>query len=195
MRLGLVVPVLLVLAGCAPRPLTPTAGVSRGRIPNLVGSSVIVVPVQTARGVRGDATAELVDALRSRGRGVRWIMPDTLRAALKRSPALGVPLDDIPVDVFLHAQVNRLGDPAFGYIRRLNALTNARLAFIPVEVRRTPDTTAGPGADEFVCALVDAESGYVAWFGIIAGEPGEAASPRALASAADAVARRLFPGL
>ena len=180
----------LALAGCAS---APVAGASRGRIPQLVGASVIVIPVQTARGVQGDATAELVDALRARGQGVRWFMPDTLRTALKRSPALAVPLDAIPVDVFLHAQVNRLGDPAFGFLRRLNALTNARLAFIPVEIRHRADPAGGPGADEFVCAIVDAETGYVAWFGVIAGEPGEAGSPRALASAADAVARRLFP--
>jgi hypothetical protein len=186
---------LLVCAGCAPRKAAPSAGVSRGRIPDLVGTSVVVIPVQSNRGIPGDPTAELADALRARGRGVHWFMPDTLRIALARSPALGVPLDAIPVEVFLHAQVNRLGDPAFGFLRRLNALTNARMALVPVEVRHRTDPGGGPGVDEYVCALVNAENGYVAWFGVTAGEPGEASSPRALASAADAVARRLFPGL
>jgi hypothetical protein len=152
----------------------------------------MVMPVQASRGVAGDASAELVYALRARGQGVRWIMPDTLRAALARNPTLDVPLDALPVGVFLRAQVNRLGDPMFGYLRRLNALTGASVALIPVEVRYRPATAERPGAVELVAALVDAESGRVGWFGIVEGEPGEASSPRALASAADALARLLL---
>jgi hypothetical protein len=152
----------------------------------------MVMPVQASRGVAGDASAELVYALRARGQGVRWIMPDTLRAALARNPTLDVPLDALPVGVFLRAQVNRLGDPMFGYLRRLNALTGASVALIPVEVRYRPATADRPGAVELVAALVDAASGRVGWFGIVEGEPGEASSPRALASAADALARLLL---
>ena len=171
----------------------PTAGSSRGRIPDLLGATVMVMPVQSTRGVEGDATAELVDALRTHGAGVHWLMPDTLRFLLRRSPALDVPLDALPVGVFLRAQVNRLGDPMFGYLRRLNALTDARVALIPVEVRRGAATPERAAADEYAAALIDATSGRVFWFGIVAGEPGEAASARALASAADALARTVLP--
>jgi hypothetical protein len=178
----------LALAACATGS-APDAGASRGAVPDLVGVPVMIMPVQATRGVAGDATAELVDALRARAEGMRWIIPDTLRSALARSPMLDVPLDALPVGVFLRVQVNRLGDPMFGYLRRLNALTGAPIALIPVEVRYRPATAERPGAVEFVAALVSAESGRVGWFGVVEGEPGEAGSPRALASAADALAR------
>jgi hypothetical protein len=184
--------IALALGGCATGS-APDAGGSRGAIPDLVGVPVMIMPVQATRGVAGNASAELVDALRARGRGVRWIIPDTLRAALARSPALDVPLDALPVGVFLRAEVNRLGDPMFGYLRRLNALTGATVALIPVEVRYRAATAERPGAVEFVAALVSAETGRVGWFGVVEGEPGEPSSPRALASAADALARRLIP--
>jgi hypothetical protein len=100
-----------VLSACAAQPSAPRAGSARGRIPDLIGVPVMVLPVQTTRRVSGDASAELVYALRARGQGVRWLMPDTLRTALARSPSLDVPLDALPVGVFMRAQVNRLGDP------------------------------------------------------------------------------------
>jgi hypothetical protein len=183
---------MLASSACATAS-APTAGASRGVIPDLFGVPVMVLPVQATRGVAGDASAELVYALRTRGQGVRWIMPDTMRAWLGRNPTLDVPLDALPVGVFLRTQVDRLGDPMFGYLRRLNALTGAQVALIPVEVRYRAATAERPGGVELVAALVNAESGRVGWFGIVEGEAGEASSPRALASAADALARRLLP--
>ena len=179
---------VLVLWACA-SPSPPAAGESRGAVPALGGVRVMVMPVQAMRGVPGDATAELVYALQARGPAVRWVMPDTLRAQLARSPALDVPLDGLPVGMFLRVEVNRLGDPMFGYLRRLNALTGAPVALIPVEARYRATTADRPGAVELVAALVDAQSGRVGWFGVVEGEAGEAASPRSLASAADALAR------
>jgi hypothetical protein len=169
----------------------PTAGSSRGAVPDLIGAAVMVLPVQATRGVSGDATAEVVDALRGRGAGIRWLMPDTLRARLARSPTLDVPLDHLPVGVFLRVQVDRLGDPMFGYLRRLNALTGAPVALIPVEVRARAATADRPGAVEVAAALVSAESGRVAWFGVVEGAPGDGSDVGALASAADALARLL----
>ena len=182
---------VLALAACAGS--APSAGSSRGAVPDLSGVAVMVLPVQAVRGVPGDLSAELVFALRERGPQVRWIVPDTLRAALARSPALDVPLEALPVGVFLRVQVNRLGDPMFGYLRRLNALTGAPLALIPVEVRYRAATPDRPGAVEMVAALVSAESGRVGWFGVVEGEAAAGTSPRAIASAADALARRLLP--
>ena len=185
---------LAVALGACATGSAPDAGASRGAVPDLLGVQVMVMPVQATRGVAGNASAELVDALRARSRGVRWIIPDTLRALLARNRTLDVPLDALPVGIFLRAQVNRLGDPMFGYLRRLNALTGAPVALIPVEVRYRAATAERPGAVEFVVALVNAESGRGGGFGVVEGEPGEAASPRALASAAEALARRLVPG-
>ena len=153
----------------------------------------MVLPVQAIRGVTGDAEAELVYALNARGRGVRWLMPQTLRAQLARNPALDVPLDNLPVGVFLQAQVDRVGDPLYGYLRRLSAISNGTVVLIPVEIRHRATTPERPGAVEVVTALVDVGSGRVAWFGVVQGEAGDGSSPGALASAVDALARVLFP--
>lgn len=181
----------LALCACGANP-PPGAGSSRGAVPDLFGIPVMVLPVQTTRGLTGDATAELVYALRTRGQAMRWLMPDTLRSRLARTPTMDVPLETLPVGIFLRTEVDRLGDPMFGYLRRLNALTGGKVALIPVEARYRPATAERPGAVEFVAALVSAESGRVGWFGIVEGEPGEASSGRALASAADALARRIL---
>ncbi|MSR36183.1 MAG: hypothetical protein EXR95_05995 [Gemmatimonadetes bacterium] len=181
----------LALCACGANP-HPGAGSSRGAVPDLFGIPVMVLPVQATRWLTGDATAELVYALRTRGQAMRWLMPDTLRSRLARTPTMDVPLETMPVGIFLRTQVDRLGDPMFGYLRRLNALTGGKVALIPVEARYRPATAERPGAVEFVAALVSTESGRVGWFGVVEGEPGEASSGRALASAADALARRIL---
>ena len=188
---------VLALAACSSLGMgsapPPAAGASRGGVPALDGVQVMVFPVQSMTNVRGNADAELTDALGARGPEVRWIMPEALRSMVARSPALDVPIEDLPVGVFLRAEVRRIGDPLFGQIRRLAALANGRLALIPIEVRHRPDTPEKPGAVEVVAALIDATNGNVYWFGIVEGVAGSATDPRALASAADALARRLLP--
>ncbi|MEX0741799.1 MAG: hypothetical protein WD079_03315, partial [Phycisphaeraceae bacterium] len=69
---------------------------------------------------------------------------------------------------------------------------------IPIEVRRaaSPDGVAVAGealSVEIAAALLSARTGRVYWFGIVEGEPGAAGDPRALASAVDALVRRLVP--
>ena len=190
---SLLVAALIVLGACRPRPGPPIAGAARGAVPDLIGAEVLVLPVQGSRGVAGDPDAELGYALRTRGGGVRWLMPPELREALRRSPALDVPLDALPVGIFLRAQVDRVGDPLYGYLRRLAAVAGGQVALIPIEVRHRPGTADRPGAIEVVAALIDVGSGRVAWFGVVEGEAGDGGSPRALASAADALARLLLP--
>ena len=183
----------VALAGCLHAPGPPTAGAARGFVPDLRGTPVMVLPVQSRPGVPGDPEAELVFALTQRGPGVRWLMPATLRAELARSPMLDVPLEQLPVDVFLRVQVNRIGDPLFGYLKRLSAISGGRLALIPVEVRHRAATKDRPGAIEVVATLIDVDGGRVTWFGVVQGTAGEASNPAALASAADALARVLLP--
>jgi hypothetical protein len=153
----------------------------------------MVLPVQSNVGVTGNAEAELVDALGARGGGVRWLMPQQLRAMVARSPTLDVPIDALPVGIFLQAQVDRVGDPLYGQLRRLAALANGQLALIPIQVRHRPDAPERPGAIEVVATLIDTGNARVLWFGVVEGVPGGGADPRALASAADALARRLLP--
>lgn len=187
-----------LLAGCASAP-APQAGQSRGYVPTLDGREVIVFPVQRNLGVEGDATAELVFALEGPGAGPAWLLPDELRRTLARSPGLDAPLDNLPVDVFLRAQVNRIGDPIYGVMRRIGAVTGADLALLPVAVRPgaagvdSAGAADGPVPAEYVAALLEVRTGRVVWFGVEEGSAGPRDDPRRLASAAEALARRLVP--
>lgn len=187
--------------GCAGAP-APAAGQARGSVPSLLGRSVIVFPVQRNLGVRGDATAEMVFALEGPGEGPDWLLPAELERVLAQSPGLDAPLENLPVDVFLQAQVNRIGDPIYGVLRRIGAVTDADLALLPVAVRpgvpAEPEDGAaaaeeGPVPVEFVATLIEVRTGRVVWFGVEAGAAGAADDPGRLASAAEALARRLVP--
>ena len=173
------------LASCGGTP-PPSAGQARGFVPSLLGRKVIVFPVQRDLGIGGDATAEMVFALQGTGSGPEWLLPDELRSTMARSGSLDAPLDNLPVDVFLQAQVDRIGDPIYG--------------ILPIAIRPGPppvDSTGsvidGPVAAEYVAALLDIRTGRVIWFGAEGGLPGAVGDPSRLASAADALARRLVP--
>jgi hypothetical protein len=169
-------------------------------VPSLLGRKVIVFPVQRDLGIGGDATAEMVFALQGSGAGPEWLLPDYLRSTMARSGSLDAPLDGLPVDVFLQAQVDRIGDPIYGIMRRIGAVTSADVALLPIAVRPGPppvDSTGavidGPVAAEYVVALLDVRTGRVIWFGAEGGTPGRIGDPSRLASAAEALARRLVP--
>lgn len=192
----------VVLAGplaCGGSP-PPAAGQARGYVPSLLGQKVIVFPVQRDLGVGGDATAEMSFALEGVGAGPEWILPDELRTVMARSGSLDAPIENLPVDLFLQAEVDRIGDPIYGVLRRIGAVTSANVALLPVAIRPGPAPTgedgmslAGPVAAEFVAALIDVRSGRIIWFGAEGGTPGGVGDPTRLASAAEALARRLVP--
>jgi hypothetical protein len=190
----LIVGGLIVLGACGPRRAPPAPGESRGAVPDLAGRTVMVLPVQQIEGLAGDGDAELAFALQTRLGDVEWVFPPALRRALQGSPALDVRLDALPVGVFLQAQVDRIGDPLFGAMIRLGALTGAGVALIPVAVRYRPGATGAAGVGEVVAVLLDVRTGYVAWFGVEAGQPGDASDPGVLASVLDALARRMAGG-
>ena len=186
-------------ASCGGTP-APSAGQARGFVPSLIGRKVIVFPVQRDLGVGGNATAEMVFALQGSGAGPEWLLPDELRSTMARSGSLDAPLENLPVDVFLQAQVDRIGDPIYGILRRIGAVTSADLALIPIAVRPGPaalDSTGavidGPVAAEYVATLLDVRTGRVIWFGAEGGSRGPVGDPNRLASAAEALARRLVP--
>lgn len=176
--------------------MVPRPGLHFGAVPALQGQEVMVVPVQHMRGIPAgvQADAELAFALRERGPRVQWLFPDTLRSITSRSPGIDIPLETLPVGAFLQAEVERVGDPLYGHLRRLNALTGAPLALIPVQLRyrSQPESVEGEvlePAMELAASLVHVQSGRVLWFGIVDGTPGEVDDPGTLASAADALAR------
>lgn len=199
LRAGGALSALLLVAACASGGERPDEGPAFGGVPALAGVRVMVFPVQAQPGVAGDATREMVFALGAAPH-VRWLAPDDLRAALRGSPSLDVELTGLPVGVFLQREVRRVGDPLYGVLRRLAALTDGEVAMIPLQVRHRaaevdPVASAppGPGHLEVVATLVSPRNGRVFWTGVVAGAPGAADDPAALASAMEALVDRLAP--
>jgi hypothetical protein len=182
----------LLTFGCAGAAPAPTAGSSQGFVPDLRGRQVMVFPVQMRAGVPGDAGPEIVFALRTRGTEVDWIFPDELEAVLARSPIVDSAVRGLAVGVFLNAEVERIGDPLFGQLYRLGALTGSDIALIPVVVRAGAEGVGGTSVVEIAATIVNVRTGQVIWFGIVAGRPGSVADFGSIASAVEALAETLL---
>ncbi len=175
-------------------PAPPVAGEGTGPRPDLRGASVMVFPIQAIRGLPGMVDAELVFALTARGEEVDWMVPDELREIVRRSPGLDVPLEGLPVGVFLRTVVDRIGDPIYGVLRRLTALTDVTIAVIPVIARYRPGPSPQDGAAEIAVAVLNARTGRVIWYGVIEGTRGPADDPAVVASVMDELAKVLTGG-
>jgi hypothetical protein len=179
------------MAGCAHRKAAPPGpGTSRGTPPDLRGVRVMVFPVQSVQGVQGDADAEVAFGLRARSAAVDWVLPDRLRESLAGAPSLDTRIQGLPVGAFGAGEVRRVGDPLYGQLRRLGALVDAAVAFIPLSASVLQDPDGG--AVVVAATLIDVRTGYVLWFGVVKGDSGDPGEPRALASAVDALARTLL---
>jgi hypothetical protein len=188
----LLVAAALALGACGTRSAAPPEpGTIRGVAPDLRGIRVLLLPVQQNLGVRGDLDAELSYALRERGRDVAWIAASELEAMLARSPAMQARTRGLPVGIFVQAEVQRVGDPLYGELRRIAALVNAEAVVLPVQA--TLEVT--PGEDPKIrlwTALIDVRSGRVPWFAVLEGGAFPQGDPRALASAVEEVSRSLL---
>jgi hypothetical protein len=182
--------VVVLLVACASGSPDAGSGGTRGAVPDLRGARVLVLPTQILEGVRPDLTVdeELAFALRTRTQRVSWIFRAEVEAALRRSPNVQASLADLPVGIFLQAEVNRIGDPLYGEIRRLTTIVGADIAVIPVLLTYGED-----GAYHLVSALLEPTSGRVLWVTTVDGEAGPPDDPGTLASLADALARALAP--
>lgn len=193
------------------RTAAPTAeATAAAPAPDLSGARAMLLPVQIAGGIPGDADAELLHAVSGRPGASTWVLPDELEQALRTNPSLDARLDGLPVGMFLRREVQRVGDPLFGILRRLGAVSGADLAVLPVTVRYRsgvdpapseapeasgdgPASAGATGAVEVVAAVVAVRTGQVLWFGVVEGQPGAVDDPAALASAVDAFVKRLLP--
>jgi len=182
--------VLLVAWSCGPPPAPPGPGEARGFVPDLRGYPVMVFPIQLQSGVPqgllGDP--ELAHALGNRGQGVDWIFPQDMENILRRSPSVPAQIQGLPVQVFLQAEVKRVGEPLYGHLVRLGGLTGADVALIPVELRYGED-----GSYLLSVAVVVIRTARVAWYGVVEGAPGDADDQGALASVAEKMAQVLLP--
>jgi hypothetical protein len=182
----------LTLAGCGARTAPPPEpGTIRGVAPDLRGIRVLLLPVQQNLGVRGDLDSELAYALRERAGDVVWITAAQVEEVLARSPSMQARTRGLPVGIFVQAEVQRIGDPLFGELRRMAALVDAQAVVIPVQAT----LEAAPGEDPRVrlwTALVDVRSGRVPWFAVLEGGAFPSGDPRSIASAVEEVSRSLL---
>ncbi len=194
-RAGLLLTLALMtvsVVGCAPKTVEPPVpGASSGIIPSLRGATVLLLPVQRNVGVGSGADSELAYALRLRGADTEWVDPDRIRRVAAQS-VMDFPIDRLPIDNFFRADVERLGDPIYGLFRRISALTDAELAFIPLAVSVRPGTEEAEQAIEVMATLVDIRTGRVLWIGTEEGV-GDPGNPGTLATAMESMARRIYP--
>lgn len=151
----------------------------------------MVLPVQENLGVPGDPEAELAFGLRQRATGVTWILPPEIERSLARSPGLDAKTRGLSVGAFEGAEVRRVGDPLYGELRRLAALVDGEVAFLPVRMSLQV-AEDGLAAVRLSSALVHVRTGRVMWFGVVEGDFVASDDPRGLASAVDRLARTLL---
>ena len=162
--------------------------------PDLRGVRVALLPFQRVVGVSGDPYAELVFTLTDRGREVDWILEEEIVEILERSPAVQTRTRGLGVSLFLQAEVDRVGDPLYGELRRMSALVDAQAILLPLQVSFEPNPEI-PGSGPRVrlsATLVEPRTGQVMWFGIEEGGEYPLDDPRGLASAVEQLARTLL---
>lgn len=185
---------LVALAACGGTARSPEPGQAYGTPPDLRGRRVVLLPVQQVVGVAGDPDAELRFTLSELGQDVEWVFEDEVEQVLARSPAIQARTRNLPVGVFMQAQVQRIGDPLFGELRRIAALVNGEAILLPVRASFEPNESIPGSAPRvrFTIALVEPRSGRVVWFGIEEGGEFPAGDPRGLASAVERLAGTLL---
>jgi hypothetical protein len=191
---ALLATLVLVLAGCAGTAPPPEPGQSRGVPPDLRGRRVILLPVQQNLGVRGDVDAEIRFTFTDRGREVEWIFEEEVEQVLARTPGMDTRTRGLPVSLFTSAEVERVGDPLYGQLRRMSALVEADVILIPIAATFEPNETIVNGQPRvrLTATLVEPRTGRVVWYGIEEGGDFEQSDPRALASAVEALAATVF---
>lgn len=175
----------------------------------LSGQTVLVLPVQhveaTAAGWIGDARsareaarqadAEIQFALSEEAGRATWVLPEQQVRMLRRRPSITVDPYTLSTDEVRDegGRLRRIHDPLYGEVRALAALFDTRLAVWPLEiVRLDVESEAEASVVGIRTLLLDARGGDVLWQGLIEGGV-EGTGPAALASAAQAFARRTSP--
>lgn len=183
----------LLLTACGGTAAPPQPGDSRGVPPDLRGRSVMLLPVQHNLGIPGDPSAELTFALTERGDQVDWILEDEIQEILERSPGIDADTRGLPVGVFLQAEVDRIGDPLYGQLRRMASLVDADAVVLPVAAsyEANPEVEGSTPRVRLTATIIEPRSGRVLWFGVEEGGDFDRTDPRALASAAERLARTI----
>ncbi|HEX4932262.1 MAG TPA: hypothetical protein VFV33_03730, partial [Gemmatimonadaceae bacterium] len=86
-----------------------------------------------------------------------------------------------------------LGEPFASQLRSLAGVSDARYAFIPLELRLEPVPDAATGRAVLQVAVVDARGARVVWAGEVAGDAHPAYAPGVLGSLVRRVADLVVP--
>jgi hypothetical protein len=129
---------------------------------------VILLPVQQNLGVRGDLDAEIRFTFTDQGREVDWIFEEAVQRMLDRTPTMDTRTRGLPVSLFSAAEVERVGDPLYGQLRRMAALVEADAILIPIEASFEPNEAVVDSEPRvrFTAAIIEPRTGRVVWFGV-----------------------------
>ena len=119
------------------------------------------------------------------------IFPSDVERVLSRSPALRARIRGLPVGNFLLAEVQRVGDPLYGELRRMAALVDAEMVLLPIQASLEAEQGSDPKV-RFWTVLIEVRTGRVLWFGVLEGGAFPSGDPRGLASAVETVAAMLL---
>ncbi|MBR9988849.1 MAG: hypothetical protein KFH98_03785 [Gemmatimonadetes bacterium] len=196
-----------MIASCATSPAPPAADTPQQAFPDIGGQRVMLLPVQqvvpaisppasadTTRPPRA-LSAESLRALEAElsywvvehAHRVSWVLPDAVERASSGSAALRINVRDLRVSDFQRSRLQSIGDPLYGDLRRIAAVTDARLALLPIGAVWIPEGV-GTGRVHVAAALIDTMGGRVLWYGVAAGSIGAPDDPSVAASAARALA-------
>jgi hypothetical protein len=164
---------------------------------------MIVLPVQTLRLTVpgwsekvGDPRVylstvddEIAFAVRERGLRGKWAYPADLARAAKRNPTYASDPYTIALDPLAAVEKDAgkmIAEPLAGQLRALAALSSARYALVPVELRLAPDAAGGRATLHLV--VVDSRQATLVWKGDVTGDPAATFSPAVAAGIAGSVA-------
>jgi hypothetical protein len=154
-----------------------------GALARFAGEAAVVFPLQGVApadplGWRAKAGPESVfrpqvdstleTALRDRGL-LQWSYPPSLVRAVRRNPTYLADPTALRGSIALRAaarhQDKAIGEPLSSQLRALAAISGARYALIPMDVRFAADSSGAPGAVRLAVAMVDVRAARLLWMG------------------------------
>ena len=195
-------------AGCARSPKVPpqTPAVTNSPTPlaSLAGQRIIVLPlhylsstdtlglaneIQKPKEFLRSLDDEIAFALGERGLSKQWVLPVALQRSQRRNVGHSVDPYGLAAGVLRHGgprRIPQLPDPLATQLRSLVALSEARYALFPVEVRF--ENTGGTARAIMTVALLDARLANVRWSGEVASDTMRTLAPGLAASLANKMA-------
>ena len=141
--------------------------------------------------------AGLEVALGERGLSSQWVFPPAMQRAARRNPTYVTDPSTVralgPVRAVIRKPDDMLSEPFATQLRSLAGVSDARYAFIPLELRLEPIPNGTTGRAVLQLAVVDARGSRVVWAGEVASDAFPAYAPGVLGSLVRRVADLVVP--